>query len=527
MNFVQLFQILDTSQSTNAKRNGLVEFIQAADPLESALAVEALTGRRDRKQLKPSLLKQAAYQAFADESWLFDECYAAVGDLSETLAILFANQDAVSQTDQPILDQWRQRQHALSQQKPEVLISELPSLLNTLSRDEAFLFLKLSSGGFRVGVSKGLVHEAIARAIDMDRAVIEERLMGDFSPDPDWLDRLKAPVTQDELDAKPLPFLLANPMSESEISALNPTDVLVEYKWDGIRAQLIKTHETIRLWSRGDQDITEQFPDIVEVATTLPSQIILDGEILAGTTEHLQTFNDLQTRLNRKRITQTLLKTHPAFFKAYDLLRLDGEDLRGHPLIARKASLSKISVSQSLTIDPMCSETIHAMRQEARGKGAEGVMIKGKQSCYAGGRKAGHWWKWKLDPMTADCVLIYAQAGHGRRASLHSDYTLACWNQDNELVPVAKAYSGLTDAELKDMDQWIRKHTLQKFGPVRQVEAFHVFEIGFEGIARSTRHKSGIALRFPRILRWRQDVGPKDADHLTHFEALMSDAHAV
>ncbi len=527
MNFVQLFQILDTSQSTNAKRNGLVEFIQKADPLESALAVEALTGRRDRKHMKPSLLKKAAYQAFADESWLFDECYAAVGDLSETLAILFANQDAVSQIDQPILDEWRQRQYALSQQKPEVLVSELPLLLNTLSRDEAFLFLKLSSGGFRVGVSKGLVHEAIARAIDMDRAVIEERLMGDFSPDPDWLDRLKAPVTQDELDAKPLPFLLANPMSESEISALNPTDVLVEYKWDGIRAQLIKTHETIRLWSRGDQDITEQFPDIVEVATTLPSQIILDGEILAGTTEHLQTFNDLQTRLNRKRITQTLLKTHPAFFKAYDLLRLAGEDLRGHPLIARKAALSKIAVSQSLTMHPMCSESIHAMRQEARGKGAEGVMIKGKQSCYVGGRKAGHWWKWKLDPMTADCVLIYAQAGHGRRASLHSDYTLACWNQDNELVPVAKAYSGLTDAELKDMDQWIRKHTLQKFGPVRQVEAFQVFEIGFEGIARSTRHKSGIALRFPRILRWRQDVGPKDADHLTHFEALMSGSHAV
>ena len=351
--------------------------------------------------------------------------------------------------------------------------------------------------------------------------------MADFSLHQDWLDRLKAPVTQDELDAKPLPFLLANPMSESEISALNPTEFLVEYKWDGIRAQLIKTHETIRLWSRGDQDITEQFPDIVEVATTLPSQIILDGEILAGTTERLRTFNDLQARLNRKRITQTLLKTHPAFFKAYDLLRLDGNDMRGHPLIARKAALSKIAVTQSLTHHPMCVESIQTMRLEARAKGAEGVMIKGKQSYYVGGRKAGHWWKWKLDPMTADCVLIYAQAGHGRRAGLHSDYTLACWNQDNELVPVAKAYSGLTDAELKDMDQWIRKHTLQKFGPVRQVKAFHVFEIGFEGIARSTRHKSGIALRFPRILRWRQDIGPNDADHLTHFEALMNNSHAV
>jgi DNA ligase-1 len=281
------------------------------------------------------------------------------------------------------------------------------------------------------------------------------------------------------------------------------------------------------LWSRGDQDITEQFPDIIETATTLPSQIILDGEILAGTPEQLQTFNELQTRLNRKRITQNLLKTNPAFFKAYDLLRLDGEDMRDKPLIARKGALDQINVIQSHVVYPRCKEDIQAMRQKARAAGAEGVMIKHQHSGYIGGRKAGYWWKWKLDPMTADCVLIYAQAGHGRRASLHSDYTLACWNQHHELVPVAKAYSGLTDAELKAMDQWIRKHTLQKFGPVRQVEPLQVFEIGFEGLARSTRHKSGIALRFPRILRWRQDVGPEDADHLSHFETLMGDSHAV
>jgi DNA ligase-1 len=527
MNFVQLFQMLDTNQSTNAKRNALVEFIGTAHPLESALAIEALKGRRQRRQLKPSLLKQAAYHAFADEGWLFEECYAAVGDLSETLAILFANQDAVSQTEDPVLSQWRACQLELSKKEPEELMSELLSLLSSLSRDEAFLFLKLSSGGFRVGVSKGLVHDAIARAIDMDRAVIEERLMGEFTADESWLDRLKEPVTQDELDARPLPFLLANPLSESDALALDPDSVAVEYKWDGIRAQLIKTHEIIRLWSRGDQDITAQFPDIVETASTIPSHIILDGEILAGTPEQLQTFNKLQTRLNRKRITQNLLKTHPTFFKAYDLLRLDGEDMRDEPLIVRKDALGKINIIQSQVVYPASNQDIQAMRQGARAAGAEGVMIKHRHSNYTGGRKAGYWWKWKLDPMTADCVLIYAQAGHGRRASLHSDYTLACWNQHHELVPVAKAYSGLTDAELKEMDQWIRKHTLQKFGPVRQVEALQVFEIGFEGLARSTRHKSGIALRFPRILRWRQDVGPEDADHLSHFEILMGDFHAI
>ena len=527
MNFIQLFQMLDTNQSTNAKRSALVEFIRKAHPLESALAVEALTGRRERRHLKASLLKQAAYQVFADESWLFEECYAAVGDLSETMAILFANQETVSQTEDPVLPEWRERHLTLSQKEPEALKSELISLLVSLSRDEAFLFLKLSSGGFRVGVSKGLVHDAIARAIDMDRAVIEERMMGGFTPDELWLDRLKAPVTQDELDARPLPFLLAHPLSESEALGLDPTSVAVEYKWDGIRAQLIKTHETIRLWSRGDQDITEQFPDIVEDATTLPSQIILDGEILAGTPEELQTFNELQTRLNRKRVTQNLLKTNPTFFKAYDLLRLNGEDMRGRHLVVRKDALAKINVIQSRVLYPTSNQDIQAMRQKARAKSAEGVMIKHQQSTYTGGRKAGHWWKWKLDPMTADCVLIYAQAGHGRRASLHSDYTLACWNQSSELVPVAKAYSGLTDAELNAMDKWIRKHTLQKFGPVRQVEPLQVFEIGFEGIARSNRHKSGIALRFPRILRWRQDVGPKDADSLMHFETLMNNSHAV
>ena len=527
MNFVQLFQALDTSQSTNAKRNALVDFIEGADATESALAVCALTGRMERKRLKPSLLKHAAARAFDDEYWLFEECYGAVGDLSETLAILFANQAALSNTEAPVLQTWIDRQLALSRLEPDALADELLTLLGTLSRDEAFLFLKLSSGGFRVGVSKGLVHEAIARALDMDRAVIEERLMGELIADAEWLQRLQTPVTQEELDARPMPFLLANPMAELEIDALDPKTVCVEYKWDGIRAQLIKTNQTIRLWSRGDQDITHQFPDIVESAMTLPSQIILDGEILAGHEQAIQSFNQLQTRLNRKRITQNLLKTHPAFFKAYDVLRLQGDDMRDTPLIDRKAALAELSIAQSPVTFPDTTTAIRTMRDSAREIGAEGVMIKGLRSHYVSGRKAGYWWKWKLDPMTADCVLIYAQAGHGRRASLHSDYTLACWNANGELVPVTKAYSGLTDQELKTMDQWIRKHTLQKFGPVRQVEPGQVFEIGFEGIARSSRHKSGVALRFPRILRWRQDVGPGDADTLAHFETLMRDSNGL
>ena len=527
MNFVALFQALDTSQSTNSKRDALIAFIQQSDPLESALAVAALTDRTKRKRLKPNALKQTAYLAFGENRWLFEECYSAVGDLSETLAILFANQEASPETTQPVLANWIHRQKELGRLEFGELAKDLLSLLKAFAKDEAFLFLKLSSGGFRVGVSKGLVNDAIARAIAMDRAIIEERLMGEFIADEDWLHRLQAPVTQDELDGRPLPFLLANPLIKSDLNSLDPSNVLVEYKWDGIRAQLIKTRETIRLWSRGDHDITEQFPEIVDAAATLPPQLILDGEILAGAPDHPQGFSDLQTRLNRKRITHNLLKTHPVFFRAYDVLRRDGEDIRDKPLIYRKEVLATLAVAQSPITFPNTPEQISVMRESAREAIAEGVMIKRCDSPYVSGRKVGHWWKWKLDPMTADCVLIYAQAGHGRRASLHSDYTLACWNSEGNLVPVAKAYSGLTDAELKAMDRWIRKHTVQKFGPVRQVEPRQVFEIGFEGIARSKRHKSGIALRFPRILRWRQDVGANDADHVAHFETLMIDSYAV
>ncbi|HAN80925.1 MAG TPA: ATP-dependent DNA ligase, partial [Gammaproteobacteria bacterium] len=328
MNFVALFQALDTSQSTNSKRDALITFIRESDPLESALAVEALTDRARGKRLKPSALKQTAYLAFGGDRWLFEECYSAVGDLSETLAILFADQEKSPEITQPVLADWIQSQEELGRLELEELANELLPLLKAYSKDEAFLFLKLSSGGFRVGVNKGLVHDAVAQAVSMDRAVIEERLMGGFIADVDWLRRLQSPVTQDELDARPLPFLLANPLIENDLNSLDPSTVLVEYKWDGIRAQLIKTRETIRLWSRGDHDITGQFPDIVDAATALPSQLILDGEILAGSPDQLLSFSDLQTRLNRKRITHNLLKTHPVFFRAYDVLRRDGEDIR-------------------------------------------------------------------------------------------------------------------------------------------------------------------------------------------------------
>ena len=520
MNFVGLFQSLDASQSTHAKRDALIAFLEQGDAVETALAVSLLTGRKQQRTLKPAQLKQVAGVLYQETPWLFDECYQAVGDLSETLAILCADGLQDANTQDPVLSAWSDLQQQLLQIHPDALPTALYTTLQQLSRDEAFLFLKTASGGFRVGVSRGLVHDALAKVTGMSRDVIDERLMDGLTVSRDWLSDLQRPLSDAEQHARPCPFLLAHPLPDNFESTLSPSDYVVEYKWDGIRAQLIKTDHIIRLWSRGDHDITTQFPEIIEAASSWPGQLTLDGEILIVRDEGLGSFHDLQTRLNRKRVTKTLLASHPARFRAYDLLKLNGVDLREQPLIKRKAQLDTLAVEQSPWHIHHSWLAISQMRDQSRSLGAEGLMLKAQAAAYQGGRKSGVWWKWKLDPMTADLVLIYAQAGHGRRASLHTDYTLAAWSE-NTLVPVAKAYSGLTDDELKTIDRWIKAHTTDKFGPVRQVEAELVFEIGFEGIARSSRHKSGIALRFPRILRWRTDLTPADADSLSYFNELL------
>lgn len=520
MNFVGLFQALDASQSTNAKRDALVALIEHGDTIESALTVCLLTGRRQQRTLKPAQLKQVAGVVYETTPWLFDECYQAVGDLSETLAILCADSGREADTTQPVLAAWSERQQHLLQIHPDCLPTELYGTLQQMSRDEAFLFLKTASGGFRVGVSRGLVHDAVSKATGMSRDVIDERLMDGLTVSREWLSELKRPLNDAEEQARPCPFLLAHPLPESFESTLSAHDFIVEHKWDGIRAQLIKTDHIIRLWSRGDHDITAQFPEIIEAASCWSGQFTLDGEILIVRDGVLGSFHDLQARLNRKRVTKPLRASHPARFRAYDLLKFNGVDLRETPLTARKAQLETLEVEQSPWHIHQTWKDIAEMRDQSRAQGAEGLMLKAQNAPYQGGRKRGLWWKWKLDPMTADLVLIYAQAGHGRRASLHTDYTLAAWSE-NALVPVAKAYSGLTDDELKTIDRWIRAHTTDKFGPVRQVHAELVFEIGFEGIARSSRHKSGIALRFPRILRWRTDLASTDADSLHDFERLL------
>jgi DNA ligase 1 len=521
MNVIALFQALEISQSTKAKRQALVQFIQQAERLESAFALSALRGEKTAERIPTRLLKQAGYQHCQPNPWLFDECYAAVGDLSETLAILLSDTSIQSDCEQPVIGDWARLIQQVRSANEADALDLLIANLQQFSRDACFLFLKLSTGGFRVGVSRHLVHDAIAAVTSVDRSVIDERLMGPFPLTAKWLQGLSAPLTNQEQMAKPLPFLLAHPWQTELQNTVPLSELQIEYKWDGIRCQLIKTEQWIRLWSRGDHDVTAQFPEIVEQGTRLPNGVVLDGEILIQHGQQLGSFQDLQTRLNRKRIDTPLLTRYPAIFRPYDCLRLNGDDLRSQPLTTRRAALETLPITASPVLAVRDWEHLHALRATAAEHGAEGLMIKWHHGTYEGGRKSGLWWKWKLDPLTADCILIYAQAGHGRRASIHSDFTLAVSNGE-ALVPIAKAYSGLTDAELKEIDQWIRRHTIDKFGPVRHVTPELVFEIGFEGIARSRRHKSGIALRFPRILRWRRDLRVEDADTLASFEALLA-----
>lgn len=521
MNFIALYQALDTSQSTQAKKDALVAFIGTATGDESARGIGLLLGHPLPNRLPTGILKQCAVQHHPEAPWLFEACYAAVGDLAETLAILLANPAQAPQTTEPVLSEWDQLLGQLKQMPPDLLADRLTAQLASFARDEAFLFLKLSTRGLRVGVSRGVVHDALARVTGLDRAIIDERMMGTFQIHADWLSALNQPATAMEIQSQPVPFLLALSWTDTDQARVRPEALVAEYKWDGIRCQLIKSEHLIRLWSRGDHDITTQFPEVVDWAKTLPSGLILDGELLVMHAHGLGSFQDLQTRLNRKRVTPQLRASHPVIFRPYDCLRFEGRDLRATPWHQRRQALDSLAIKSSPIIEASTWEALALARDGSRAAGAEGLMLKHRDGLYLGGRKPGLWWKWKLDPMTADCVLLYARAGHGRRASLHTDYTLGAW-RDHTLVPVTQAYSGLTDQALKEIDRWIRKHTLNRYGPVREVTPELVFEIAFEGIARSNRHKSGLALRFPRIIRWRQDVTIEDADHLSHFERLLS-----
>ena len=516
--FAALFGEIDSSTSTKAKTHALAQYFRGADAKDAAWAAWFLTGHRPRQAVPTRRMVAWAAQMAALPPWLFEESYDAVGDLAETIALILPA--AANASDLPLAAWIEERLLPLRELAEAQQRARLESYWRELDGLERFVFNKLITGNFRVGVSALLVMRAIAQAFGVDAKVVAHRLAGEWMPSQALWESLADEATFEADRAHPYPFFLAHPL-EGAPQQLGPRDEwLAEWKWDGIRAQLIRRGDVTALWSRGDEPIAHQFPEIMADAGKLP-HLVIDGEILAWKDGRVMPFAALQKRLGRKNPGKKVMSDSPVIFLAFDLLELEGEDWRGRPLAERRAKLHDAlhAIPGGSVFDTSSQvraptwETLALARSQSREMGTEGLMLKRLASPYGVGRPRGDWWKWKIEPYTLDAVLIYAQKGHGKRASLYTDYTFGIW-KSGELVPFAKAYSGLTDEEIREVDAFIRRNTLERFGPVRTVKPELVFELGFEGIQRSKRHKSGIAVRFPRMLRIRKDKAIQEANTL-------------
>jgi len=545
--FAALFVELDATTSTRAKVAALVSYFQTAPAADAAWALYFLAGGKPRQTVPMALMKTLAQQMAGITPWLFEESYAVVGDLAETVACLLPPPEEVS--DLPLHVWMQDRLLPLKGLSADEVALRLQSYWMALDKPGRFLLTKLIGGGFRVGVSRNLVVRSLAEVAGLDAKLLAHRMMGYTDkttlPSAERYAALLSDASSTEAAASPYPFFLAHSLSNGPDNLGSPSDWLVEWKWDGIRAQWVHRGDRWWLWSRGEELLNERFPDLAMLAKHLPSGVVLDGEILVWRDGRPAPFAELQKRIGRKLLSKKLLQDLPVVFMAYDLLEYQGQDMRHQPQAQRRALLEQLlchthaAVPQlplvaSPVVDAPDWDSLAALRQEARSRGVEGFMLKQRSGHYGVGRTkdSGTWWKWKLEPLTVDAVLIYAQSGHGRRANLYSDYTFAVWDntqsgQPPALVPFAKAYSGLTDEEMKQVDERIRQTTIERFGPVRSVRPSLVVELGFEGIAASSRHKSGIAVRFPRMLRLRWDKPIEEADTLTALRALLPGQEAA
>jgi len=533
--FAQLFLSLDETNKTGEKVKVLKEYFTAVPDTDKMHMLALFTGRKPKRQINSTLVRNWAIEASNIPAWLFEESYHVVGDLAETMALLMPQSN---QSSSKTLTEWIAEINALGNKTEEQKKEWLLNSWAMLDSQERFVFNKLLTGSFRVGVSQNLVIKALADISGLEAAVLTHRIMGSWMPE-----TLQFAQLMEEQDAaanisRPYPFFLAYPIQETSERQKTPDEVgaslgqagdwQAEWKWDGIRAQMIKRGGEIFIWSRGEDLATEKFPELHPFLYALPDGTVIDGEILSFQNGLPMPFNVLQTRIGRKNLSKKILEESPVAVIAYDCLEYNGEDIRPKTQSERRVILETLQaatpfaelfrISDLIKFDSW--EQLGAIRQQSRAMIAEGVMLKRKSAAYQVGRRRGDWWKWKIDPLSVDAVMIYAQKGHGRRADLYTDYTFAVWDGD-KLVPFAKAYSGLTDAEINKVDYFIKRNTIEKFGPVRTVKPELVFEIGFEGINKSTRHKSGIALRFPRILRWRHDKPKEEADTLESLKALL------
>lgn len=527
--FSELFEELDTTTATNLKVAAMVRYFQSASAADAAWATYILSGRRLKRFIGPTQLYRWLIEAAALPAWLVEESIAAVGDLAETIALLLENSaNALATSDVPLAEWIDGRLLPLRAAPVDEQRTAILTWWRTLPYRECFLLNKLLTGELRVGVSTLLVTRAIAEAAGIARADIARRLMGEWQPGEQFWAGLISRDTAAISVSAPYPFFLASPLEGAPATLGTPERWQIEWKWDGIRAQLIRRSGECFIWSRGEELITERFPEVAAAAAALPDGTVLDGELLAWRDEAVQPFALLQQRIGRKKLSATILKDIPVRFLAYDLLEEHASDVRSLALHERRARLEALlaGTAQVLALAPLVPargtwEDIAQLRAQSRSRGVEGLMLKLLDSSYGSGRERGAWWKWKIEPYTFDAVMLYAHPGHGRRANLYTDYTFGVW-RGGELVPIAKAYSGLSNAEITELDRWIRAHTLEKFGPNRAVEQTQVFELAYEGIAASNRHKSGIALRFPRILRRRPDKPAAEADTLADLERVLA-----
>lgn len=545
--FADLFARLDATTKTNEKVAALVDYYQQAPPADAAWATYFLSGRKIRRLVPTKLLRQWAAEQADVPDWLFEESYSAVGDLAETISLIVPPGEA--SLNEPLADCIVERLMPLRDQSPEQQRDVIVDLWDRTDAATRFVLMKLVTGAFRVGVSRNLVTRAISRYAGIDTEAIAHRLMGDWQPDADFFKALVHPDTDDSQISRPYPFCLAHPIEQAtspdrgggarqaaEIASTigSAGDFAAEWKWDGLRGQVIRRREQTFLWSRGEDLMENRWPEIEAAAEQLPGGTVIDGEILAcqlddqGEVAAVLPFGQLQRRIGRKRVGKKLLSEVPVVFHAFDVMECEGRDIRKEPLRERRKTLEQVLADVNhphlKATDLLCGNDwidLAELRETSRQRNSEGLMLKRWDSPYDVGRVRGTWWKWKVQPYTIDAVLVYAQRGHGKRASLYTDYTFAVWDGD-QLVPFAKAYSGLDDAEIRKVDQFVRRHTNESFGPVRSVTPQLVFELAFEGLSRSTRHKSGIATRFPRILRWRHDKQPRDANRLSDLTALLS-----
>ena len=523
-NFAELFTRLDQTTKTLVKVDALIQYFEKASSDDKLWTIALLSHKRPKRTVNVSFLKIWAAEFSNLPYWLFEESYHVAGDLAETIALILPERE--THTDHT-LTYWIKYIMSLEGLEEEVKKSRLREAWASLSSTERFVFNKLITGAFRMGVSQKLMVRALAKYTGIEENMLAHRLMGNWTPDTTTFEDLVLSADKGEDQSRPYPFYLAYALDDPyEIGS--PDEWMAERKWDGIRGQVIVRKGQLYVWSRGEELVTDKYPEYEIFREQLPDGTVIDGEILPFKDGQPLPFSLLQTRIGRKNLTSNVLKKSPVVFKAYDLIEWQGEDIRNWAMDKRRRALEELVGSTSTggilqlsdVVDFDTWEQLAEERERSREFYSEGIMLKRKDSVYQTGRKRGDWWKWKVDPLTVDAVMIYAMRGHGRRANLYTDYTFAVWDND-QLVPFTKAYSGLTDEEIREVDRFVKRNTIDRFGPVRSVTPELVFEIAFEGINKSTRHKSGIALRFPRIKRWRKDKNKDEANTLADLWQLL------